>query len=101
MARDRILVVDDDPDNLAMIRHFLGNWGFDVEDAGSGKVALEKVNASPPSLVLLDLEMPEMDGFETCERLKSNPATELVPVILFTGLEKTPAIRSGPSTRRG
>ena len=90
MGRDRILVVDDDPDNRAMIGHFLTNWGFAVDDAKNGKVALEKVKASPPSLVLLDLEMPEMDGFETCERLKTDPDTEWIPVIIFTGLEKMP-----------
>jgi DNA-binding response OmpR family regulator len=90
MARDRILVVDDDPDNRAMIGHFLTNWGYAVDDAKNGKVALEKVKASPPSLVLLDLEMPEMDGFETCERLKTDPDTEWIPVIIFTGLEKMP-----------
>jgi DNA-binding response OmpR family regulator len=90
MGKDRILVVDDDPDNRAMIGHFLVNWGFAVDDAKNGKVALEKVKASPPALVLLDLEMPEMDGFETCERLKTNPDTEWIPVIIFTGLEKMP-----------
>jgi CheY-like chemotaxis protein len=90
MGRDRILVVDDDPDNRAMIGHFLTNWGFAVDDARNGKLALEKVKASPPSLVLLDLEMPEMDGFETCERLKADPDTEWIPVIIFTGLEKVP-----------
>jgi DNA-binding response OmpR family regulator len=90
MERDRVLVVDDDPDNRAMIGHFLTNWGFAVDDARNGKVALEKVKASPPALVLLDLEMPEMDGFETCERLKTDPETEWIPVIIFTGLEKMP-----------
>ena len=90
MGRDRILVVDDDPDNRAMIGHFLTNWGFTVDDAKNGKVALEKVKASPPALVLLDLEMPEMDGFETCERLKTDPDTEWIPVIIITGLEKMP-----------
>lgn len=90
MAKDRILVVDDDPDNRVMIGHFLANWGYEVDDAKNGKVALEKIKQSPPSLVLLDLEMPEMDGFETCERLKTDPETEWIPVILFTGLEKAP-----------
>jgi DNA-binding response OmpR family regulator len=90
MGKDRILVVDDDPDNRAMIGHFLANWGYEVDDAKNGKIALEKVHAHPPSLVLLDLEMPEMDGFETCERLKTDPETEWIPVIIFTGLEKMP-----------
>jgi CheY-like chemotaxis protein len=73
-----------------MIGHFLSNWGYEVDDAKNGRVALEKVAAHPPQLVLLDLEMPEMDGFETCERLKTNPETEWIPVIIFTGLEKMP-----------
>lgn len=90
MGNDRILVVDDDPDNRAMIGHFLSSWGYDVDDAKNGKVALERVAAHPPQLVLLDLEMPEMDGFETCEHLKTNPETEWIPVIIFTGLEKMP-----------
>jgi CheY-like chemotaxis protein len=90
MGTDRILVVDDDPDNRAMIGHFLANWGYVVDDANNGKVALEKIKANPPSLVLLDLEMPEMDGFETCEQLKGSPETERIPVIIFTGLEKMP-----------
>ena len=76
MGKGRILVVDDDPDNRAMIGHFLTNWGSEVDDAKTGRVALEKVRARAPSLVLLDLEMPEMDGFETCERLKTDPETE-------------------------
>jgi DNA-binding response OmpR family regulator len=90
MGKDRILVVDDDPDNRTMIGHFLSNWGYEVDDAKNGKIALEKVAAHPPHLVLLDLEMPEMDGFETCEHLKTNPDTEWIPVIIFTGLEKMP-----------
>jgi CheY-like chemotaxis protein len=90
MGTDRILVVDDDPDNRAMIGHFLANWGYLVDDANNGKVALEKIKANPPSLVLLDLEMPEMDGYETCEQLKTDPKTEWIPIIIFTGLEKMP-----------
>ncbi len=90
IAGARILVVDDDPDNRAMIGHFLGNWGYSVDYANNGKLALEKVKESAPQLVLLDLEMPEMDGFETCERLKTDPATEWIPVVIFTGLEKLP-----------
>ena len=88
MGKDRILVVDDDADNRAMITHFLSSWGFVVDAAKNGRIALERVESEPPDLVLLDLEMPEMDGFEACERLKTNPKTEWIPVIIFTGLEK-------------
>jgi CheY-like chemotaxis protein len=90
MERDRILVVDDDSDNRAMIGHFLENWGYAVEDATDGRNALEKAKANPPALVLLDLEMPEMDGIETCKRLKTDPETEWIPVIIFSGLESVP-----------
>lgn len=90
MTQDRILIVDDDDDNRAMTGHFLVSWGYAVEHATNGKVALEKAKARPPSLVLLDLQMPEMDGFETCERLKADPETEWIPVVIFTGLEKMP-----------
>lgn len=90
MGKDRILLVDDDPDNRAMIGHFLVSWGYEVDHAENGRIALEKVQTRPPTLVLLDLEMPEMDGFETCERLKTDPETEWIPVVIFTGLEKMP-----------
>jgi len=88
MGKDRILVVDDDPDNRVMITHFLSSWGYVVDAAKNGRIALERVESDPPNLVLLDLQMPEMDGFEACERLKTNPKTEWIPVIIFTGLEK-------------
>ena len=71
------------------MRYFLESWGYEVELASDGKEALEKVAANRPALVLLDLEMPVMNGFEACDRLKSNPDTEQIPVIMFTGLEQT------------
>jgi CheY-like chemotaxis protein/predicted transcriptional regulator len=89
MSKERVLVVDDELDNRVMMRYFLESWGYEVELAANGQEALEKVAANPPHLVLLDLEMPVMDGFDTCDRLKSNDATEQIPVIMFTGLEQT------------
>lgn len=89
MGKTRILVVDDELDNRVMMRYFLESWGYEVELASDGKEALEKVGANRPALVLLDLEMPIMNGFETCDRLESNPDTEHIPVIMFTGLEQT------------
>jgi CheY-like chemotaxis protein len=89
MSRERILIVDDELDNRVMMRYFLESWGYEVELAANGQEALEKVAAQPPQLVLLDLEMPVMNGFETCDRLKSDEATEQIPVIMFTGLEQT------------
>ena len=89
MTKERILVVDDELDNRVMMRYFLESWGYEVELASNGKEALEKVAGNRPALVLLDLEMPIMNGFETCDRLKSDPDTEHIPVIMFTGLEQT------------
>jgi CheY-like chemotaxis protein/predicted transcriptional regulator len=89
MSKDLVLIVDDELDNRVMMRYFLESWGYEVELAANGQEALEKVEAQPPTLVLLDLEMPVMNGFETCDRLKSNEATENIPVIMFTGLEQT------------
>lgn len=89
MSKDLVLVVDDELDNRVMMRYFLESWGYEVELAANGQEALEKVNAKFPQLILLDLEMPVMDGFDTCDRLKSSEATEDIPVIMFTGLEQT------------
>jgi CheY-like chemotaxis protein len=72
-----------------MMRYFLESWGYEVELAANGEEALKRVSARRPALVLLDLEMPVMDGFETCHRLKEDPKTEHIPVIMFTGLEST------------
>ncbi len=89
MGKDLVLVVDDELDNRVMMRYFLESWGYEVELASNGQEALEKVESKPPNLVLLDLEMPVMNGFDCCDRLKSDPATEEIPIIMFTGLEQT------------
>ncbi len=89
MSKDLVLVVDDELDNRVMMRYFLESWGYEVDLAANGQEALDKVDAKFPQLILLDLEMPVMDGFDTCDRLKSDEATEDIPVIMFTGLEQT------------
>jgi len=89
MAKDLVLVVDDELDNRVMMRYFLESWGYEVVLAANGEEALLRVEEHHPSLVLLDLEMPIMDGFETCHRLKQDPKTEDIPVMMFTGLEAT------------
>lgn len=89
MAKDQVLIVDDELDNRVMMRYFLESWGYEVELAANGEEALKQVEAKRPDLILLDLEMPVMDGFTTCNNLKENPETEDIPVIMFTGLEST------------
>ncbi|HBQ97035.1 MULTISPECIES: response regulator [unclassified Roseofilum] len=84
-----ILIVDDNPNNLAVLSDFLDESGFEIRVARDGESALEKVNYAPPDLILLDVMMPGIDGFEACRQLKSNPETEAIPVIFMTALSDT------------
>lgn len=81
-----ILVVDDNPNNLAVLSDFLGEVGFEVLVARDGESALQKVDYAPPDLILLDVMMPGIDGFETCRQLQSQPHTSEIPVIFMTAL---------------
>lgn len=81
-----ILIVDDTPANLGVIVDYLEHYGFGIMIARSGESALQKVHYSPPDLVLLDVLMPNMDGFEICQRLKADEATKDIPVIFMTSL---------------
>jgi signal transduction histidine kinase len=81
-----ILIVDDTPTNLDVISQALEDAGFDVAIATSGDRALQQVEREMPDLILLDVMMPGMDGFETCRRLKANPQTRDLPVLFMTAL---------------
>lgn len=81
---ERILVVDDDPDILQFVRLNLELDGFDVDLAGGGREALERASEAPPDLMLLDVMMPEIDGLTVLRRLRSDPATANIPVIVLT-----------------
>ncbi|MDX2241746.1 MAG: response regulator [Leptolyngbyaceae cyanobacterium bins.302] len=81
----RILVVDDIPDNYVLLQTILESEGYQVETADNGKVALEKVAANPPDLVLLDVMMPDMDGFEVAQAIRQNTAFPSIPILLVTG----------------
>lgn len=89
---DRILVVDDLPDNYFLLQTVLEIEGYVVEVADSGYAALESIAAHPPDLVLLDVMMPGMNGFEVTRRLRQNPSLPFIPILLVTGYsEPTPA----------
>jgi two-component system phosphate regulon response regulator PhoB len=88
----RILVVDDTPMNVKLLEGVLSGHGYAVSTAPSGPVALERVREDRPDLVLLDVVMPEMSGYEVCRRLRADEATRLLPVIMVTALD--------PSTER-
>jgi len=81
-----ILIVDDEASNRNLLEEMLGAQGYKVVTAGNGQQALEEFARVQPSLVLLDVMMPRINGFEVCHRLKTNPATRLTPVVLITGL---------------
>jgi putative two-component system response regulator len=80
-----VLVVDDDPGIRHLHTDLLSGAGYEVEVAADGADALARVEARPPDLVLLDLDMPRMGGYEVCRRLKAHPRTRFVPVVIMTG----------------
>ncbi|HNE82922.1 MAG TPA: response regulator [bacterium] len=83
-----IIAVDDSELNLMMMQSFLEPMGHNVIVATNGKDALELIRTEIPDLILLDVMMPEMDGFEVCRRIKSNDRTRHIPVIMITALDK-------------
>ncbi|MGH2395971.1 MAG: sigma 54-interacting transcriptional regulator, partial [bacterium] len=85
----QLLIVDDDAVNRDLLSRQLNQQGYDVSVAEDGHRALELIKAQPFELVLLDVLMPEMDGFTTCERLKAHPSTEDIPIIFMTALADT------------
>ena len=86
MLKGEILVVDDTPANLEMVCQILEDAAYEVATAIDGARALKMANNYPPDLILLDVQMPRMDGFETCYKLKVNPKTAAIPVIFMTAL---------------
>jgi len=91
----RILVVDDDPRLLHVVSMYLSIEGYDVDTAPNGEEGLQRLEALRPDLVILDVMMPGIDGLEACRRIKSNPETRQIPVVLFTALSRTDDVESG------
>ncbi|KPK65994.1 MAG: hypothetical protein AMK73_01300 [Planctomycetes bacterium SM23_32] len=82
----KILVVEDDLDEAKLIKMVLEGEGYESLCAFNGKDALAKVGAEKPDLIVLDIMMPEMDGFAFCARLRATPGNEHTPVVLLTGV---------------
>ena len=81
----RALIIDDDPDLVSLIRRTLEfTAGWEVQTALSGAAGIALARNAPPDVILVDLMMPEMDGYEVCRRLKADAATAAVPVVLLT-----------------
>ncbi len=86
---EKILIVDDESAPRAALEMLLRREGYEVRDAGDGEAALAECAAFRPDLILLDILMPGIDGFEVCRRIKATPETRLTPVVLITGLFET------------
>lgn len=82
----KILCVDDDPVSLKLLRHVLSSWGCEIFEAKSGKEALDIIGRENIDLVLLDVVMPGMDGYEVCKAIKGSERTRNIPVVMITGL---------------
>ena len=84
MYHGKVLVVDDEVYILHILDFILGAESYDVVTATNGEQALQKVREEKPDLVILDIMMPKLDGYETCRMIKNDPATKNIPVILLT-----------------
>lgn len=84
-----ILIVDDSAENLSFLATMLTRWGYQIREAFNGKMALLSAKANPPDLILLDIYMPDMDGFEVCAQLKHDPGTRDVPIIFISAIDQT------------
>jgi DNA-binding NtrC family response regulator len=92
---EKILLVDDVPENLGVLTAALEPEGFEILAASSGAIALKVAARAKPDLILLDIVMPELDGLETCRRLKQDPATRNIPVLFITARNETQSIVAG------
>jgi two-component system, cell cycle response regulator DivK len=80
----RILVVEDQPDNRRILRDLLGNAGYELIEAETGEEALTAVEAQRPDLILMDIQLPVIDGYEATRRIRSNPELKSIPIIAVT-----------------
>ena len=86
MDKKRILVVDDEPDFCSIVQGNLEKEGFEVEVAYDGLQSLEKVKANPPDAIVLDVMMPEMDGYTVCKELKGDEKFADIPIVMLTAV---------------
>ena len=88
LSSANILLVDDQPKNLRLLSDLLEEQGYEVQQAINGAVALQAVALDKPDLILLDIHMPEMDGYTVCQQLKADPTTQSIPVIFVSALDE-------------
>ncbi|ERN40470.1 signal transduction histidine kinase [Rubidibacter lacunae KORDI 51-2] len=90
---DRLLVVDDAPDNLLLVESILEEEGYEIATAENGRIALDMVAQAPPDLILLDVMMPEMDGFEVTRRLRQDVSLPFIPILLITAYDQPSVVQ--------
>ena len=95
MAESKVLVIEDNPQNVELLVAYLEPLGCQVRTASDGIHGLEKVRAEPPDLILLDVMMPRMSGFEVCRKLQADPATRDIPILMVTALNELGDIERG------
>jgi putative two-component system response regulator len=99
VTRDVVLAVDDNEQNLQLLQEYLWDWGYDVVLARDGREAVELYPRHDPSVIVLDVMMPNMDGYEACRLIKSSPAGRTIPILMLTALtgadDKIHALESG------
>ncbi|HET7788176.1 MAG TPA: response regulator [Myxococcales bacterium] len=88
--RSLVLVVEDEPDTRKLVRKYLEKLGFDVLEAASGKAALAVLEEHLPALVCLDLMLPEISGYDVCERIRATPRLQGMPVLVISARSQPP-----------
>jgi CheY-like chemotaxis protein len=84
----KILIVEDNQENMDLLVYFLRPQGYDIISVADGVSAVQKVQEDPPDIILLDIMLPKMDGYEVCEKLKKDPETKFIPIIMLTALKE-------------
>src|SRR5689334_18199379 len=87
MTKSSILVVDDTPENLHLLSNLLTAQGYKVRSVTKGSSAIRGAQSAPPDLILLDISMPEMDGYEVCQQLKGSDRTRDIPIIFISAMD--------------
>src|SRR5687768_947837 len=88
MSKAKVLIADDNPEGLELLEAYLSETDYDVETAADGEAALKKVRAWQPDVILLDIMMPKISGFEVCKQVKADPATRDTVVLMVTALDQ-------------
>ena len=91
----KILIIDDNPDNVFLLQDRLEREGFDVAKAYNGEMGIQKAVSEKPDLILLDIMMPDISGYEVCKTLASKEETKLIPIILLTALSEADSLKQG------